>query len=58
MKNLEKATINNASGLLEEVITNGKKSMYSLFSWFLSEAKLIDNTIKDLNAMIEDMEKE
>lgn len=38
-------TINNAIGLLEELIDNGDNGRRSLIAWFLSERNLIENTI-------------
>jgi hypothetical protein len=43
---------NDAIGLLEECIANGKSGKDTLYAWFLEEQVLIDSTIREL--MIEE----
>ena len=46
---MDETTINNAIGLLEECITNGKSGKDILYAWFLGEQNLIDRTIKEFS---------
>jgi hypothetical protein len=45
---MDEITINNAIGLLEECITNGKSGKDILYAWFLEEQVLITSTIREL----------
>ena len=49
MATLQDIAINNATGLLEECVHNGKKGKDFLWAWFLGEQSLIEDTIKELS---------
>jgi len=44
---MDKITLNNLIGLLEECATNGDTGPHALWAWFCAERELIDRTIKD-----------
>lgn len=44
---MDKITLNNAIGLLEECLINGDKGEASLYAWFCEERNLICETVKD-----------
>ena len=46
---MNKAIVNDATALLEECLCNGDKGLMALYSWFMEERQLIENTVRGLN---------
>ncbi len=44
----DEITINNAIGLLDELIHNGSNNRESLIAWYESEKELIKSTLSEL----------
>lgn len=44
---MDKITLNNLIGLLEECVINGEQGPSTLWAWFCANLELIDRTIKD-----------
>jgi len=49
---MNKITINNILGLLEECLINGDKDMSALYAWFSKERKLIEEVVEYGNSVL------
>ena len=51
-------TLNNASALLDELLTNAEPGPLTLYAWYQGEGALIRSTLEELNIMRLNLEKE